>query len=341
MPAESSPRAARFSFSCICCCRAASSVKSLRRQIAPLIFSLPLRIGEMVTPRWRCSPDGVACSTCSRRKILPSVRHSATNRVSLEASPSASLYRRKPRPRMPSACSAAGFALEIIPVALTTSKPAGMLRVTSSLRRSAWAARFFSLRCGCDSSSLCAFRAPWKWRLTRYNTTSAIANNPPADPTPNGQRFGGLVVCSAASIMSGFISHKELRPPHHHFWTKIHHQQRGNSQERSERELVLAGDCPAQGVDAAKAATAGALGQFALPPHGVEHHNDGDAHQRSQQCAQQDCQKRSAHAEECSHHSHHLYVAHAHAFAPANPLIDCSHGPEKKAPERRAQQGVE
>src|SRR5258708_7298289 len=83
IPAESSPSAARFSLSCICCCSAASSVRSLSRQIAPLIFSCPFRIGEMVTPRWPRSPEGLACSTSSRRKTRPSLKHSATNSASV------------------------------------------------------------------------------------------------------------------------------------------------------------------------------------------------------------------------------------------------------------------
>src|SRR5258708_5349589 len=123
IPADNSPTPARFSFSCIRCCSAASSVKSVTRQIAPLIFPSPRRIGEMVTPRCRVSPAGGICFTSSRRKIFPFERHSAISFVNSEDAPSASLYRRKASPRMPRTCSAAGFELEIIPVAFTTSSP--------------------------------------------------------------------------------------------------------------------------------------------------------------------------------------------------------------------------
>src|SRR6266481_3278205 len=87
MPADSSPSAARFSFSWTRCCSAASSVKSVSRQIAPLIFSEPRRIGEIVTPKCRVSPAGGMCSTSSRRKIFPVERHSATIPVKSEPSP--------------------------------------------------------------------------------------------------------------------------------------------------------------------------------------------------------------------------------------------------------------
>ena len=47
---------------------------------------------------------------------------------------------------MPSACSAAGLVAEIKPFAPITSKPEGMLRVTSSLRRAVFSARSRSAR---------------------------------------------------------------------------------------------------------------------------------------------------------------------------------------------------
>src|SRR6266446_2335756 len=273
---------------------------------------------------------------------------------------------------MPSACSAAGLALEIIPVALTTSRPAGMLRVTSSLRRSVCAARSFSMWCSrsssfswsrnfwmtpcieaamkaegfcvrgaCGSSTLWAFRAFRKYRLTRNSTTKAMASNPTPEATPNAQRFGGLAACRIASLMSAFMSSKHLRPARQYLGAKIHHQQRGDSQERPERELIFAGDGPAQGLHAAKAATAGALRQSSLPPRGVERNDDGETDQRSHQRTQQDGQERSAHAKERSHHRHHLHVAHTHAFAAANPLVGCRYRPKKEASERRTQQCVE
>src|SRR5437773_1787080 len=93
-------------------------------------------MGEIVTPRWRVSPAGGICSTSSRRKIFPFSRHSAISLDIPEDAPSASLYRRKASPRIPRTCSAAGFELEIIPVAFTTSSPAGIFLVTSSLQRS-------------------------------------------------------------------------------------------------------------------------------------------------------------------------------------------------------------
>src|SRR5213594_3259333 len=89
-------------------------------------------MGEIVTPRWRVSPAGGICSTSSRRKIFPFSRHSAISLDIPEDAPSASLYRRKASPRIPRTCSAAGFELEIIPVAFTTSSPAGIFLVTSS-----------------------------------------------------------------------------------------------------------------------------------------------------------------------------------------------------------------
>src|SRR5258707_11454413 len=232
---------------------------------------------------------------------------------------------------MPSACSAAGFALEIIPVALTTSRPAGMLRVTSSLRRSVCAARSFSIRCSRSSSFSCSrsfwmtpcieaamkaegfcvrgvcaspsfflspFRTFRKYRRIKKNTTITMANSPTAEPTPNAHRLGGFAVCKPASIRSSFMSRKQSQPSRHHHWTKIHHQQCRNSQERPERELILAGDFPTQGIHTAQPATAGAPGQGSLPPRDVEDNNHGDPHQCSQQSPQQDRQERPAHAKE-------------------------------------------
>src|SRR6266436_1177765 len=114
-----------------------------------------------------------------------------------------------------------------------------------------------------------------------------MADNPTAEATPKAQRFGGLAACSVARRKGVFMSPKPLRPERQYSWSKIHHEQRGNSEECSQRELILAGDCPAQGVYAAEAAAAGPLGQFTLPPHRVERDDDGDSHQRSQHRPQQ------------------------------------------------------
>src|SRR5260221_443195 len=68
MPAESSPRAARFSFSYICCCRAASSVKSTRQQIQPFHFFL--LIAQFLNPALHGGAHeggGVLRARCRRR----------------------------------------------------------------------------------------------------------------------------------------------------------------------------------------------------------------------------------------------------------------------------------
>src|SRR5258708_20026560 len=164
-----------------------------------------------------------------------------------------------------------------------------------------------------------------------------MANSPTAEPTPNAHRLGGFAVCKPASIRSSFMSRKQSQPSRHHHWTKIHHQQCRNSQERPERELILAGDFPTQGIHTAQPATAGALGQVSLPPRDVEDNNHGDPHQCSQQSPQQDRQERPAHAKEGSHHHNHLNVPHPHASVPPHHLIQSPHNPNQQTPQPHPQ----
>ncbi len=114
---------------------------------------------------------------------------------------------------MPSTCSAAGFALEIIPVAFTTTSPAGMLRVTSSLKRSVCSARSLSILCSLSSS--------FSWsRSCRITPCIDAAMNAEGFPVRGGvvvsvglMRFLCALIKAAQQEKNRFYNHRPGFPP--------------------------------------------------------------------------------------------------------------------------------
>ena len=120
-----------------------------------------------------------------------------------------------------------------------------------------------------------------------------------------------------------------------------YYDERADAEESAERELVLAGDGPAQGSDFAEAAAAGAFCEAALPADGVEDDDEREAEDAAEQRAEKNGDEGAAKPEKCADHGHHFDVAEAHAFAASNDFIQRGGSPEEQASESRAEEGVE
>ena len=122
---------------------------------------------------------------------------------------------------------------------------------------------------------------------------------------------------------------------------KKYDDERADAEESAERELVLAGDGPAQGSNFAEAAAAGAFCEAALPADGVEDDDEREAEDAAEQGAEKNGDEGAAKPEKCADHGHHFDVAEAHAFAASNDFIQCGGTPEEQAAEGGAEEGVE
>src|SRR5579871_2539600 len=118
-------------------------------------------------------------------------------------------------------------------------------------------------------------------------------------------------------------------------------QQRRDTEERSERELILAGDGPAEIADGAEIAAACTLCERELPARCVKGKDDGATDDAAEQRAEENREKCAAQAEKRADHGHHFHVAHPHAFAPAPQFVERGDAPEQKAAERGSQQTVD
>ena len=173
MPADISPSAARFSFQRICFCSAVSSVRSLIRQSAPLTFisGIRRRIRHVCAVRSsaRAGRSGKSSRPAAGLRLRGQMLHFAALKRFSVAQAGRQHLRRAPnrRPEFPCTTGSASVAVPaplppqdsielIAPVALTSSSPVGMLRVTSSVMRSDSCARSCASTCSRASSFSCA-----------------------------------------------------------------------------------------------------------------------------------------------------------------------------------------
>lgn len=116
----------------------------------------------------------------------------------------------------------------------------------------------------------------------------------------------------------------------------------GETEERAEGKLILGGDEEAEGVGVAvaEAATGGAGGEVALPAGEVENKDGADANDAAEERAEENGEEGSAEAEKGADQEHHFDVAHAHAIALANELVNDGGGEQEQAAESSAEEGV-
>src|SRR4029077_7680176 len=273
-------------------------------------------------------------------------------RVSSESAPRISLYERYRSVRIPSASSAAGFVELMAPVALTSSMPVGMLRVTSSVRRSDSCARSCATRCKRANSfswvrsfsmtpcmdaamnaeafsvsgagevqfPLEAFDSSrMNFRTSKINPkmqNRRITRKTIAKVIPFGETGVGCGWSGPIIVNSlALSSHSEERLiPIYDRRAEKYHQHCRQTQEGAEWQLVF-GILPSR-EDKQQAKNA------------AEH---GAGKNRKQGAL--GTQKRAC-------HQHHFHVAQAHTFAPAQPEIGLGDKPQQAAPDGGAEKPI-
>src|SRR5256885_15565809 len=107
-------------------------------------------------------------------------------------------------------------------------------------------------------------------------------------------------------------------------------QNRGDAKERAKRKLVASGNGPAESGDFAEAAPVPAKSDLRLPAAYEKSDDEKQSDDAAKKGAQQQSEERSLNAEEGADHEHHFDIAHAHALAAANELIERGGGEQKQ-----------
>src|SRR5690242_15452107 len=115
------------------------------------------------------------------------------------------------------------------------------------------------------------------------------------------------------------------------------HDERRNTQESSQREMILASDQPANLLHRAQPPPTGPLRELSPDSAGVHRHDDGYPDGAAEQRSEQNRKEGIPCSEKCANHQHHLHVAHSHAFFVTHQFVERRRAPEHEAAKCRAQ----
>src|SRR5215471_11498965 len=122
---------------------------------------------------------------------------------------------------------------------------------------------------------------------------------------------------------------------------EVNNRERPYPEECSQRQLVLACNCPAKPAHTTKPSPVCALRELAAPSAPIERQDYAQADDASQHASEQNGPERATQSCKRPDHGHHFHVAQAHAFLLAQSFVRSREAPEQKAPERGSENGID